>query len=54
MGDRGKQQPPFDFELNLRIRRRRAVLPWLAVAGLALIYLPRFWGAFEKFLFSAG
>lgn len=50
MDDHNKQPSDFDLELKLRIRRRRMLLPWAVVAGLALINSPKFWAVVEKLL----
>lgn len=54
MDDQGKPPNDFDLELKLRIRRRRAILPWAVVAGLALVNSSKFWDVLEKLLFSVG
>ncbi len=54
MDDHGKQQNDFALEHKLRIRRRRALLPWVVVAGLALVNSSKFWDVLDKLLLGVG
>jgi hypothetical protein len=44
------QSDDFKLEFKLRLKRRKALLPWVAVVGLVLISSPKFWGFIDKLL----